>query len=314
MKPALDPIEAYLQTGKPKAYGAATAALEVLSIAELVAFSAAFARRTELPANILAPPDDQRGAFTGRRDCLLIEVAARRFRDARTKQTDAALIALFTPAIDEDPARVVLYGASRGELAAHVALGCRRLDGELVPLASKQVLRAIAGHESPADPLFVPAVIAAQLLGDTGALDRFAALDDGSAGYIARLGKLLTFSPELSSGLITLVVKHAAATQHWLSGPLTFEGPPDLLLELLERMPGTYLDEAILKGLSRGLTAAQRARLAAFLAVAAPRTFSVKLAKLAARSVRARAATPRASRRAARPARRVRSPRRGVRR
>lgn len=280
MKPALDPIEAYLQTGKHKASAAAKAAIEALSIADLVAFTAAFARRTEPPAGIIAPPDDERGAFAERRDCLLVDVVARRFRDARTTQTDAALIALFAPAIDEDPARVALYGASRGELVAQVALGC---DDELVPLASKRVLRAIAGHESPADPLFVPAVIAAQLLGDPAALDRFAALDDGSAGYVERVGKLVNFSPGLSSGLITLVVQHAAATQHWLSGPKTFEGPPDLLLELLERMPGTYLDEAIIKGLRRGLTAAQRARLAAFLATAPPRMFSAKLAKLAAK-------------------------------
>lgn len=277
----IDPIEDYLRTAKPKAYAAANAALDAMPIEAIVTLSRALAGRVDPPAGIVAPPDDVRGAFCGRRDSLLAGVVARRLRDARTSVTDEALVALFDPPPDEDPARVALFGGGRGDAVARTALEHGRVDDVLAPRASRAVLEALAAHESPSDALFVPAIVAAQVLGDAHALDRFAALDDGSPGFVAQLIKLLAFTPSLSSGLITLVVRHAPSVQHMLSGPLTFEGPPDLLLELLERMPGDYLDEAILKGLARGLTDAQRARLSAFVATAAPRHFAGQLAKLA---------------------------------
>lgn len=272
-------FEDWLRFGHRKAAAALGPAIAAAPVAELVERCRSLRTRTELPADMHADPAYQRGELDRRREHLVGEIAWA-IRDAGP-DADALLIEL----VDDPPPSAPWMVWCPSVCVA--VLGYPRYDeasGRLPAStpAPEPVLRALAAHLRPNDRCLAPAVLAAELLGDASALDRFAAYDDGSPAFVNALIQLLGLAPRLSSGLITLVARHAASCQHCLSGPLTFEGDPDLLLELLERMPGEYLDESILIGLRRGMEPRHQERLAAFLATAPPRRFTAKLAKLAA--------------------------------
>lgn len=272
-------IDDFLRTAKAKPFVMVEEALGSVSEVQLVDLVRELQARTEPPTDIRAAPGSEREVFGLRRASLLGGPLARALRDRRCAETDALLLTLM-----DSP------DTSTSQYAVGAALGCARIDatgGRWLPAeppAREAVLLRIARELEPDARLLAAAVIADQLLGRTGAVERFAALDDGSAAFGERVTELLLLSYlhlPLTRAHVDLVLRRWATHAHLISEELEVRADPSLLVDLLALAPDERLDTAIAKGLGRRMDDVARERLVAFLAAAVPRAITPKLVKLA---------------------------------
>ncbi len=266
--------EAYLADGTARAWKALVAAAEVAPAGLLVPFAAALFERPE------GQEDGLQGGTFGPRCGDVLAVVARVLARAPTPAGDRLLIRLVETERIDVQLRVceAVLGIPQAEAPAKAPLP---------PTAAEAVLQQLATHLVPRDGLAAAATAAAALLGERDAVERFAALDDGSPAFGSLLRTLLAYAHDeravglRSLALADLVIRRWATHATSFGCTLAQHATQGLLLHVLAKAPDERLDGEILKGLRASLDAEGSDRLGVWLAAAPARALTPKLRKLA---------------------------------